>query len=498
MEDTTYSESSYKTILKTTSLFASVKVVTIVVNLIKNKVVAVLLGTSGLGVLGIFTTTLNLINAVSDLGISKSSVRNISISQATQDIHKVSQTVFVFKNLLYLLSIFSAILTLIFSKQLSYYSFGSYDYFLGFAWLSIAVLLNSIYTGQLAILRGLRQLRALAKASSVGSFMGLFVSFPLFYFYGEKGIVPSLIFSSLVAISLSTFFLNKIKFSYVNYNKKELTLEGMNMIKLGISMMLVSFMVALSGFILRAYINKNSGVENVGLFQAGFTIITGYFGLIFTSITTDYFPRLSAISNDNRKIESELNKQSILVLILLCPLIVLLLFIMPFLINFLFSAQFVDAAEYVNWAIFGVVFQSATLIMEMILLAKNKAKIFITYVFSIQSIILFNYIFFYNNFGIKGLGMAFSLSMFINLFVIILLTNKLFKINFNRMFFKTLGVLIGFTLFSFILKDITLLWLKIVLAIIIFSASFYYSICMLRKVLGIKSILVSIKNIIKK
>ena len=65
----------YKSILKATTLFASVKIVTILVNLVKNKVVAILLGSSGLGLLGIFTSAVTLVNSISDLGLSKSSVK---------------------------------------------------------------------------------------------------------------------------------------------------------------------------------------------------------------------------------------------------------------------------------------------------------------------------------------------------------------------------------------------------------------------------------------
>jgi O-antigen/teichoic acid export membrane protein len=498
MEDIADSKSSYKTILKATSLFASVKVVTILVNIIKNKVVALLLGTSGVGLLGIFTTTLSLINAVSDLGLSKSSVRNISAAQATQDIQKVSKTVFIFRRLLYLLSISSAILTLIFSKQLSFYSFGNYNYSWSFAWLSIAVLLNSVSIGQLAILQGMRQLKALAQASTLGAFLGLATSFPLFYLYGEQGIVPSLILSGLTAVLLSAWFLKRIKFSAVVVSKKELTIEGKDMVKLGVSMMLVSFMVALAGFILRAYINKQSGVYNVGLFQAGFTIISGYFGMIFTAMSTDYFPRLSAISADNNKIESEVNQQSIIALILLGPLVVLLLFIMPLVIELLYSYKFIEAANYVNWAIFGVVFQATGQTMGMILLAKNRSNVFVTFVLAFQLLFLLTSILFFNEYGIKGLGVAYSINMFLYMIASQFLIKILYNIKFSIKFYKISIIIIVFTILSFLGKDIQNLWLRSLIGLLLIVGSTLYSIRMLKNILEIQSIIGLFKNKLKK
>lgn len=377
------SSSSYKSILKTTSLFASVKVITIIINLIKNKVVAILLGASGIGLLGIFTTTLNLINSFSDLGLSKSAVRNISAAN-TENLAETSKIVSIYSKLLFIISLISALLSAIFGKYLSILVFGNSDYTWSFVGLSIAVFFNSISTGQLAILQGMRQLKALAKASSIGAFLGMIASLPLFYFFKEQGIVPSIILSFIVSFLLSTYFVRKNDFQKVNISKSERNVHGKDMLKLGIAMMCVSFMVALSGFVLRAYINKNSGVNTVGLFQAGFTIITGYFGMIFTAMSTDYFPRLSSISDDNIRIEAEVNQQSIIALVLLCPLIVILLFIMPFFIEVLYTSKFLLTVSYVNWAIYGVIFQAVGQTLGMVLLAKNRSSIFLIFVFIMQ------------------------------------------------------------------------------------------------------------------
>ena len=54
------SKNSYKQILTATSLFGGVQVFNILLSVIKTKVVSVLIGASGLGVLGLFTTTIKI------------------------------------------------------------------------------------------------------------------------------------------------------------------------------------------------------------------------------------------------------------------------------------------------------------------------------------------------------------------------------------------------------------------------------------------------------
>jgi PST family polysaccharide transporter len=155
---------------------------------------------------------------------------------------------------------------------------------------------------------------------------------------------------------LSTIYLKKLGLRNIKLSAVVFKEESKDMIRLGVSMMFVSLLVALSAFILRAYITKINGIEDVGYFQAGFQIVSGYFGMIFSTLTLDLFPRLSAINKDDIKLEKEMNRQIIVGLVLLLPLIVVLIFFMPFLVTVLYSSDFLSSVDYVRYAIFGVIF----------------------------------------------------------------------------------------------------------------------------------------------
>lgn len=58
MADT--SNTSYKSIFKATSLFGGVQVFKILVNIIKQKLLAILIGPEGVGILGLFTSATQL------------------------------------------------------------------------------------------------------------------------------------------------------------------------------------------------------------------------------------------------------------------------------------------------------------------------------------------------------------------------------------------------------------------------------------------------------
>ena len=71
-------KSSYGNIFKTTFLFGFVQVFNIAVKVVLNKIVAMILGAEGMGIIGIYNSAINLLKTGTGLGISQSAVRDIS------------------------------------------------------------------------------------------------------------------------------------------------------------------------------------------------------------------------------------------------------------------------------------------------------------------------------------------------------------------------------------------------------------------------------------
>jgi O-antigen/teichoic acid export membrane protein len=88
-----------------------------------------------------------------------------------------------------------AVVTFILSPWLSHLTFGNKEYTAAFMWLSVTLLFNQLTSGQDVLLQGMRKLKYLAKANMLGSFVGLVISAPLYYYYRIDGIVPAIIFS---------------------------------------------------------------------------------------------------------------------------------------------------------------------------------------------------------------------------------------------------------------------------------------------------------------
>lgn len=306
-------DKGYKNIFKTTFLFGFVQVFNILVKVGTNKAVALLLGAEGMGIIGLFNSAIGMLKTGAGLGISQSAVRDISEANGSKDEKRFSRIITLTNRVIIFTSLLGIIVTIILSSFLSKWSFGNNEYIIAFVWLSIVVGLNILSEGQLAILKGMRQLRALAKASMIGSVVGLITAVPFYFFFGKGGIVPSLIITAFSALFFSNYFVRKIKYERVKLTWKEIYFESSPMVKMGSALMFTTFIGTLTSLIISSYIRQKTGLEDVGFYTAGTMIMSGYFGIIITALSTDYYPRIAAIHNDNIKIQDELNKQSLVV-----------------------------------------------------------------------------------------------------------------------------------------------------------------------------------------
>lgn len=68
----------YRTIVKATGLFGGTQVFTILCSIIKTKLVAIWLEAEGVGIIGLYNNTVEMISSLTRLGIGTSSVRDLS------------------------------------------------------------------------------------------------------------------------------------------------------------------------------------------------------------------------------------------------------------------------------------------------------------------------------------------------------------------------------------------------------------------------------------
>ena len=435
----TKDKSSYRGILKATSLFGGVQVYQILIEIIKSKIIAVLLGPEGVGVQGLYTSATHMVQNLTSFGLSQSTVRNVAEANGTGDQQQISRVVTVLRRLVWITGLLGMVTVILFSPLLSKTSFGNSDYTWAFITLSITLLLNQINAGQKVILQGTRQFKYLAKCTTIGVTIGLIVCIPLYYYWGINAIAFNIIIGSVTSLFLSWYYSRKVPIVAVQIPLSETFIIGKTMLTMGLTMSLTQFLPIASSYVLRSCIRIWDSVETVGLYSAGFLLVTQYTGLVFQAMATDFYPRLAAVNQDNRKCTNIMNQQGEIGFLLLGPLMVLCIVFIPILIRLLYSDTFLAVNDYVIWCSIGVIFKMASWAISYIFIAKAESKLFAINEVSVGIYgLIMNLMGFYLG-GLTGLGISFSIKYLVYLIQVYTIAHRKYGFTFSDSFLKLFG-----------------------------------------------------------
>ncbi|MCP2045731.1 oligosaccharide flippase family protein [Pontibacter sp. HSC-36F09] len=430
----TVKQDSYKRIIKATSIFGGVQVFNILISIMRTKFIAVLLGPAGMGIAGLLVSTTALIGSMTNFGLATSAVRSVSV--AAGDDEKIGVTVSVLRRLVWLSGILGTLVTLSLSSFLSELTFGSKDYTVAFMAISVTLLLAQLSAGQMVILQGMRKLKLLAKADIAGMVLGLFTSIPIYYFLGIKGIVPAILVSSLIALACSWYFSSKIHIPKIAISSLVLKTEGLPMLKMGFMLSLSGLITVAASYILKIFIGRTGGVEQVGFYSAGFAMINTYVGMIFTAMMTDYYPRLAEVSMDNIATKNAINEQAEIAILIIAPILIGFIAFVDWAIILLYTDAFLVINGMLHWATLGMLLKTGSWAVGFIFLAKGATGIFfwselVANIYMVMLSVLGYYLF-----GLNGLGMAFLAGYLLLFFQNLLVANFKYQFKFYNAFYK--------------------------------------------------------------
>ena len=468
---------AYGTVLKTTFLFGFVQLFRAVISIIKNKIAAILIGPEGLGLIGIYNSTIDLIRTIAGLGLNQSAVRDVAEAYGSHDDLRISRIIRITNKAILFTGLIGCIATLLLSNRLSGWTLGNDTYTVSYCILSLAIAFYIINEGKQALLKGARQLRSIAISSIIGSSVSLITASFLYYFFRTNGIVPELLTAAIVGLMTTEFFVRKIPIHAVDLSPKDIIIESKPMLKMGLALMYVTLLQVVATFLINAYVRSNGGLTEVGYFNVGATVLGAYFGLVVSAISTDYYPRISAVNKYNDKIQDELNHQSIISIVLVGPMFVIFMSFLDIWIALLYSTEFLPAIGYIKYAIYWFLITVCSNQVDMILVAKFKTKIMtiVSTIMRVSQLLLA--IPLYKYLGLEGLGLTFLILGIMHVTVMSAIVYKLYHIRFSNEFIRISGGIFIMAFFSSIINEMSNGMIKLILSIsnslIAISFSYY-------------------------
>ncbi len=419
-------QSRYNHVLKYTGLFGGVQGLTMLVSIVRNKLVSVLVGAVGLGMADLLNRTVLLISNSSNLGISFSAVRQLSELQPYRDdlsAHQqsdIAHCVQVIRFWSVVTGLFGMLLCMALSPLLGRWTMHSYSSYLLYLWLSPMILCIAVAGGELAVLKAFRRLSSIAVASVQSALATLCITVPFYYFYRLDGIVPALLLSSVC--NLLIFLRRSLRCVPWNISlcrARKLFRDGRGIVRLGGAYILAALAGDGADVAIRSFINNSYSAEQVGFYTAGFTLTVTYARMVFVAMDSDFYPRLSALFAQPEQRNELINRQVELSLLLMVPFLTTFLCLLPVVLPLLYTHTFMPVYPMVCCSVFYMFFKSITTPVAYMPLAKGDAVMYTAMELFYDFVFVLLVIQGYKMGGLVGAGIALSVSNLLDMVCIL-------------------------------------------------------------------------------
>jgi O-antigen/teichoic acid export membrane protein len=404
-------------LFKISSLNSLSVILKIGIGLITSKLLAVFVGPSGMALVGNLRNFLTSLESISTLGFQNGIIKYTAENEKNENqLKKIIATVFI--SLLGIAIVLSCVLYFFASfwnKEIFGNNFG---YVIVFKALALTLPWYAISVFMLSVINGLGQFKKVIWNNIIGNTIGLLVSIGMILHYKALGALLSLVISPALMFFVTFYFINK----EINFFKTiRLHQFDFQIIKNLSSYSLMALVSSVLGPLVLLVIRKNV-IETVGLEQAGFweTIIriSTYYMLFVTTILSVYFlPKLAVAKNnlETKKVFWSFYKT---ILPVFMVALVIVYFLRFFIVNLLFTNEFLPVTTLFFWQLVGDVLKVASLILGYQFFAKKLTVAFIISELFSLGVLYFSSLYFINEFGIQGIVMAQAFDNFIYLLVL--------------------------------------------------------------------------------
>ena len=369
------------------AVIGSAQAVKILISILRIKVLAVLLGPNGVGLLSIYNSLQGVVGTAAGLGMGSSGVRQIaSVKGEEQELSRVRRVLFA----AHLVQGFCAMVAVwLLRAQISEWLFGDRSYGTEVGLIGLAILLTLLGTAQNALLQGMRRIGDLGRVTVLSALVGTIAGLAAVWFYGESGLIWFVVVQPLATIVIAMRYTRRLPTpTAARPSTTEIWDVWKPMAKLGAAFMLGGLATTATLLLVRSLITQELGLEAAGHFAAAWGITMTYVGVLLRAMAADYYPRLTEVINDRPAATQLMNDQAQLGLAIGGPVLLLLIGLAPWAVTLLYSAEFAPAVELLQWQAVGNVFKLAGWALAFSIVAAARSKTFFLMELSFNTVFL--------------------------------------------------------------------------------------------------------------
>lgn len=370
-------QESYRQVLRSTSLIGGAQAVNMLIGMVRVKLVAALIGPAGVGLMGVYTSITAIASTVAGLGIQTSGVREVAKAVSAGRCEDVARTVTTLSRVCWITGAVGAIGLVVLAPQVSHWSFGNYGHARAIQLLAITVLLGNLAAGQGAAIQGMRRIGDLAWISVLSALIGAVSSIVVFYVLGQHGIVLSLIIGSAIAFVLSSVYARRIELVEVHVSARDSISASLSLMQFGFALVISALFSTVTAYAIRSLLVRECGLAGAGIYSAAFGLSGMFAQFVLGAMGTDFYPRLTAVSDDRNEMVSIINEQTEIGLLLAFPGLLATLVLSPYAIALFYTPEFAESSDLLNWFVVGCMGRVVSWPLGFSLLAKQLNKFFV-------------------------------------------------------------------------------------------------------------------------
>ena len=373
----TAERNTYGQILRSSSIIGGAQAANYLIGLGRVKLVAMLLGPTGVGLVGLYASAIGFVGTVSELGVGSSAVREIVRAYSQGDPQEAARTVIILRRVCWATGFFGWMLAVVFREPISLAISSSSEHAVAIAVLGATLLFSAVSGGQLALLQGLRRIGDLARANVTGAALGSVVTVTIYFSLGSAGIVPALIAAAFVTLVCSFWYARRVPVLPLSVSFGETRRGARRLLGLGLAFMWSAVLVAGVDLLIRAIIARKFGIEGAGIYQAAWALSGMFASFVLSAMGADFYPRLTATIHDRAQAARAVNEQTEIGVLLALPGLLAALTLAPLAIKLLYTPQFLPAADLLPWMALGVFGRVITWPMGFVQLALGASRWFV-------------------------------------------------------------------------------------------------------------------------
>ncbi len=378
MSDHGPEDTSYRQILRSSSIIGGASVINIVVGLLRIKFTAVLLGPAGIGLIGLLHSVVTTAAAVSSLGFGNVGTRQIADAVGRKDTQRIEDARrALFWGTLALAMTGGAVVWAM-RDVLAEQVLGGLSLRHSIGWLGLAVALTVASGSQAALLNGLRRIGDLARVGIASAVLSTALGVGALLIWGEGGVLAFVVSAPLASFVVGHWYVAKLPPVRGNATPLlVLTEQWKTLVRLGTAFMIPGLVGSAALLAVRALVQRDLGADALGQFQASFIIAMTYIGLVLGAMSVDFYPRLVESIHDHAGANRVVNEQTEVSLLLAGPVLLAMLALAPWVIELLYSRAFAEAAVILRWQLIADVLKVASWPLGYIILAAGDGRTYV-------------------------------------------------------------------------------------------------------------------------